>query len=505
MFAPRSQHIPRTHSVYHQPTTSKKNLNKENANANVFPSKTPSRPGKNAMGTGMGMGTAMRMGLGLKTEGRDRNVLGGGAGSGGQAGAGKGKGKADGSDIEPKRLFASTSTKSSLPPSKSLSSMPTIPPSGKTTTTTNAHRTPAPQRRTYQALRTPAPALLPDPAPTPLPSATRTRRRSRQSLSNISLTPIKAQIESHFVTPAPVAWEEELSLGSIEEVGHEVLQGVQEEQEEDWEPEYMPPPVEELPWAPAWDHPDLAQIFSILSALPPMWTISDEPTIKEVPPFEATSEEIPSLTLTGDDELEEDWLRPKPVDNQSLRTTKPRVTFGGVSAQSMTQGRTTARQAMVSPNKPSTTRPITNPPVSSLKPALSRPRPAAPTSTSVSLLASRTTASRSVAAVPARSVAPGKTITRPSAPVPRPPVVRGRAEQMASTMQKEQRQEAKVDPKDMEMMSSWGNDLGLEDEVVLNLDLDLGLDGSAGSGVNAGQEAEIEKGVDGLQLDHQRV
>lgn len=67
MLAPRTIH---THRTYIHPTTSKKNVNKENAHA--LPSKTPSRmSGKQLIGPA----TGMRMGLGVKTEGRDRNVL----------------------------------------------------------------------------------------------------------------------------------------------------------------------------------------------------------------------------------------------------------------------------------------------------------------------------------------------------------------------------------------------------------------------------------------------
>jgi len=81
-------------------TTSKKNINKENAN--VLPSKTPSRVGggvgSSKLGGGIGVGgeigTMGRKGLGAKTEGRDRNVLGGQGGMGGE----KGKGK-EGEDI----------------------------------------------------------------------------------------------------------------------------------------------------------------------------------------------------------------------------------------------------------------------------------------------------------------------------------------------------------------------------------------------------------------------
>lgn len=67
MLAPRTIH---THRSYVHPTTSKKNVNKENAHA--LPSKTPSRIGGKQL---IGPATGIRMGLGVKTEGKDRNVL----------------------------------------------------------------------------------------------------------------------------------------------------------------------------------------------------------------------------------------------------------------------------------------------------------------------------------------------------------------------------------------------------------------------------------------------
>ncbi|KAK8861236.1 hypothetical protein IAR55_002055 [Kwoniella newhampshirensis] len=310
MFAPRSHHIPRTYSSIH-PTTSKKNTNKENATGNGLPTKTPSRAGKAVLG---GPSTSMKMGLGgmalgSKTEGRDRNVL-----SQSNREGGKGKGR-EGEDIEPKRLFANAPPKagSSIPPSKSLSSMPHLPT-----------RTPAPSKRlpSSQTLRTPAPSLIlqQQPAPTPLPSATRTRRRSRQSLSSIALTPIKADLqEASFVTPAPVGWEEEVSLGSIDEIIEgQVLEGLREvvEEEEDGEVEYMPPPVEELPWTPAFDHPDLKAIFDTLTKLPPMWA-PHEVTIREISELDVGDIPVDNIRLSGDDELEEAWLRPKPAPPKS--------------------------------------------------------------------------------------------------------------------------------------------------------------------------------------------
>lgn len=127
---------------------------------------------------------------------------------------------------EPKRLFASTSSKPGIQPSKSFSSFPTINP------TRTLHRTPGPSKSL--SLRTPAPA-----PPTPLPSASRTRRRSRQSL-----TPIKSSV-IEFKTPAPSGkWDEEISLGSIEGLNEldEVVE-VYEGEEGDDEVEYMPPPL----------------------------------------------------------------------------------------------------------------------------------------------------------------------------------------------------------------------------------------------------------------------
>lgn len=113
--------------------------------------------------------------------------------------------------------------------------------------------------------RTPGPANakpimgLP-PLQTPLPSASKPRRSSRRSTSiSISHTPAGPPIledkpkELGFATPAPgprnLGWDEGDSMGSISEglnelaLGPGVSGGLGEvvEEEEDGEPEYMPP------------------------------------------------------------------------------------------------------------------------------------------------------------------------------------------------------------------------------------------------------------------------
>ncbi|WVN87239.1 uncharacterized protein L203_102416 [Cryptococcus depauperatus CBS 7841] len=299
MLAPRT-----VHRAYGHPTTSKKNVNKENAHA--LPSKTPSRTsGKPQVAAPQ----SMRVGLGIKTEGRDHNML------QSQLGGGKGKVK-EMDDIEPKRLFANVS-KGNAPPSNSFPSMSSIPPLQA--------RTPGPRRTALlPTLRTPAPSLrlLVNPAPTPLPSATRARRRSRQSLTSTNgSTPLKTEPEGKkqdFVTPAPIRWEEELSLGSVEVDHLEELEEVEEE--EDGEPEYMPPPVQELPYNPGWEVPDFGELFGKLSSMPPMWGIGNETT---EPPDLMFKEEIIRLKLCDDELLEEDYLRPKvkPI-SQPIKTQK---------------------------------------------------------------------------------------------------------------------------------------------------------------------------------------
>ncbi|WWD16863.1 hypothetical protein CI109_101295 [Kwoniella shandongensis] len=444
MFAPRSHHIPRTYSSLH-PTTTKKNTNKENANG--LPTKTPSRPGKMALG-GPSTGMKLGMALGVKTEGRDRNVLMGQS----QGAGGKGKGR-EGEDIEPKRLFANAPPKagSSIPPSKSLSSMPHL-----------STRTPAPSKRLppSQTLRTPAPSLRLQqdlPAPTPLPSATRTRRRSRQSLSHISLTPIKASLEeASFVTPAhPGGWEEEASLGSIEEVVEgQMLEGLREVmEEEDGEVEYMPPPVEELPWTPAFDHPDLKSIFETLTLLPPMWA-PHEVTIREVPDLDIAELDVSGVRLSGDDELEEEWLRPKTKVND-------------VSAPSVPK-------KMVQATKPAPT---------SIRPGQ--------TPISRVALPSRPTTAASSAALSRRPLSTAtKPITKPPAPVPRPPAVKpfqnalrpnpnvaripSKTTSLAKTapeMKKVVQKPRKVDEADLKLFASWEDDIGEVETFDLGLDM----------------------------------
>ncbi|WVQ83470.1 hypothetical protein IAT38_005611 [Cryptococcus sp. DSM 104549] len=375
MLAPRTHQIHRTHTYGSlHPTTSKKNLNKENAHA--LPSKTPSRVGGKQL---IGPSTGVRMGLGVKTEGRDRNVL------VQQQGGGKGKGR-EGDDIEPKRLFANGPSKSStsIPPSKSLSSMPPIP--------SMPHRTPAPRRAApapSNNLRTPAPFTFtshpaPVPAPTPLPSATRTRRRSRQSLSNISLTPLKSSIEQqeappqpNFVTPAPVRWDEEVSLGSVEVEG---LEGVKEvEEEEDGDVEYMPPPVQELPYDPGWDVPDVTRIFTTLAAMPPLWMMDGE--ITEVPELVFVEESV-KMTLDDDEALEEEYMRAPARSIPTSAAPKPNAT------------------------RPTSNHPLIRPPTSSSTTTVPRRPPTAPLPSRANL----------------KPTLPSRTVTKPPAPVPRPPI-----------------------------------------------------------------------------------
>ena len=139
---------------------------------------------------------------------------------------------------EPKRLFTSVSSagpsKTTIAPSKSFSNLPPIPQ--------KVVKTPAPRRHAPTNLRTPAPIreIMPI-MPTPLPSAARTRRRSRQSLTPIG----QSQGGDQFKTPAPSGkWEEEISLGSIHAGLDQLALGeVAEVEEEDAEPEYMPPPM----------------------------------------------------------------------------------------------------------------------------------------------------------------------------------------------------------------------------------------------------------------------
>ena len=80
---PATHHFSRTYTSQNagHPTTSRKNLNKENAGA--LPSKTPSR----MTAKGLVPSTSIRVGLGVKSTIKDGNVQNGGGGEG------KGKGK----------------------------------------------------------------------------------------------------------------------------------------------------------------------------------------------------------------------------------------------------------------------------------------------------------------------------------------------------------------------------------------------------------------------------
>ncbi|KAL7421177.1 hypothetical protein Q5752_004062 [Cryptotrichosporon argae] len=252
---------PQTHAFQRTglPTTSRKNVNKENAQ---LPSKTPSRAGPSGpikMGLGGAPGTFTRTGLGAKTN--ERNMM----------------RRAD-EDIEPKRLFQASGK--GLPSSRSLASMPVLKP-----------KTPGPSRTlppssSRHMLRTPAPARAPKPAPTPLPSAQRTRRRSRAS---VTLTPEAP------TTPAAGRWEEEASLDSIaaEGVAAVGIDAVEEGDEaEDYEVEYMPPKPIPRDWEPAWTPPDLSATLEGMLSRPPLWTMHDNVPLEALPELRVEVEEV---------------------------------------------------------------------------------------------------------------------------------------------------------------------------------------------------------------------
>ncbi|EIW66168.1 hypothetical protein TREMEDRAFT_65770 [Tremella mesenterica DSM 1558] len=251
--APRSHFIPRTYTTtVHPHTTARKKTNKEND----LPTKTPSRAGPTT-GVLKTVNTGIRAGLGTTVQ-RDRNIV-----------------HVDShEDIGPKRLFQSTNKpqpSDSMKPSKSLTFSQHIHPVQHT-------KTPGPKQKSLQQnrLRTPGPGIqVKQPDPAPLPSAARTRRRSRQS---ISLTP--AQAEKSYQTPAPShKWEDEISLGSIEE-GLEGLQmegeGKMFEVTGEEDVEYMPPKMQEIPYSPPWGHVDYVSQLERLASLPPLWSPSDD-------------------------------------------------------------------------------------------------------------------------------------------------------------------------------------------------------------------------------------
>ncbi|KAK4686774.1 hypothetical protein P7C73_g3343, partial [Tremellales sp. Uapishka_1] len=337
---PRTQQLSRS---YTSQTTSKKNLNKENAHG--LPSKTPSRAGPSEgpikMGLGNGPPTGIRMGLGAKTVGRDKNVM----IETNQLG-GKGKGK-EGEDIAPKRLFQSTSKQ--LPSSKSFGSFPLIP----------SQRLP-PSTSISRNLRTPGPVhVIEQSAPTPLPSAGRTRRRSRHSI-----TPIKSVEPSEsFLTPGPSGRFDDEHNNSLEidaVVGLGEVAEVEEVGSED-ELEYMPPRAIELPYTPPWELPDLREIFVNLSALPPLWEPYDE-NLAFIPEPEfypvdmdadkiklcSGSRHILSSTLahshSDDDELEEPLFRKKATP--SLASSRPPSNVASGTKKTVLKGVATATSAM---------------------------------------------------------------------------------------------------------------------------------------------------------------
>lgn len=228
-----------------------------------------------------------------------------------------------------------------------------------------SNRTKTPARA--QVLRSPGlrPALA---ARTPLPSASKPRRSSRRS-SSISLTPavplepVQQPTQQQFATPAPKQkhWDEGDSLGSISEGLNELALGpaLDEvvEEEEDGEPEYMPPRPEResptsraasllvilkltpaaLPWEPLGAVPSVDEDMRVVMGLPPLWSMAIQPhDVPPMPELEPPSELNPDLcggserrgkaTLADrvdDDELEEPMFRHLKKAELPLRMTRP--------------------------------------------------------------------------------------------------------------------------------------------------------------------------------------
>ncbi|ORX36475.1 hypothetical protein BD324DRAFT_681959 [Kockovaella imperatae] len=418
---PSTSHFSRTYHHIPNPihTTSRKNLDKENA-ASGLPSKTPSRAGL----LGKAPGTSIRVGLGPKigTAGgaKDGNALGGGGAGGGQQAEKGEKGKGDAHDIEPKRLFAST-TKQAL--------------TNAAPTQSKSHKTPGPRRQvqTFASLRTPAPSAAqipnfvspthhlsnlqlsttrtklnapkshsskqspgptplpssksrqsikpgqPSPGPTPLPSAARTRRRSRQSL-----TPSQPE----FQTPNP-RWEEEHSLGSITEGPEAVdLGGINEveelDEEMDDEPEYMPPSVQELPWEPPFEMPDQASLAK-LASVPPLWQPGGPSESVQDPDLEPSCEETTAVRLCDEEMLEEPEFRrlaakpsvmpvPRPIAPPGAKSSRARLPVGrGPLAQTALARKLPGAQSSTTfPRQTPFQRPIARPLAASGPKAVSR-------------------------------------------------------------------------------------------------------------------------------------
>ncbi|KAI9632239.1 uncharacterized protein MKK02DRAFT_40543 [Dioszegia hungarica] len=347
MFYPATSHPTRT---YGAPTTGRRKLAVHNENnldglgGRGLPSKTPSRAGPSgpngAAGKAalLGSATVGRVGLGQKTEGKDRNVL------SGQPGAGVGKGKGKEEEIEPKRLFASTST---LPPSKSLSNLPFIP--------TKTPARPPPSSRKLPPNKTPAPStfrIAQDVSSTPLPSATR-RRRSRSSNGpggsgggagggGGGATPMRPTMRpaEEFRTPLPSAkWQdgdgegdspegsgglEVQGTGAEGDVGVvlDVLGEVEEESED--EVEYMPPKPDELPYELDWE-PQL-DIISLTRQLQTVPCVAFD-TIGEAPELSMEVDTEPrGIMLESDDKLEDPIFQREPaagVPSPPVRVAPP--------------------------------------------------------------------------------------------------------------------------------------------------------------------------------------
>lgn len=318
MFMPQSQ--PHHGRSYGAPSTVRRRGDKENAGA--LPSKTPSR---NALKQVAGPSTGRMLGKTI-----DRNVL-----------APKSDAPPPNDDIKPKRLFANVQA----PPS---TTRPVKPRSVKTP----AHaKTPAPYRD-----------VEPEPQPTPLPSAQRMRRRSRNSL----------------VRTPEHQWDQELSLDSIAEV--ELEPAAAPSPESDYELEYAPSPVKDVPYVPEWADsiPDPIETMKKLGSMRPMLF-----TAAPSPPKALEPVPMPTLELCDDDELEEPILRKvKPAQvatkPKAAPTAKPASRTlgirgpGGAARPGMSAARPPARPLAAS-SKPSASKPAAA--TSATRPATARTAP----------------------------------------------------------------------------------------------------------------------------------
>lgn len=355
MFMPQSQ--PHHSRSYGAPSTVRRRGDKENAGA--LPSKTPSR---NALKQVAGPSTG-RM-LGKATI--DRNVL-----------APKSDAPPPNDDIKPKRLFANVQ-----PPAS------TTRPVKPRTVKTPAHaKTPAPYRD-----------VEPEPQPTPLPSAQRMRRRSRNSLNR---------------TPEH-QWDQELSLDSIAEV--ELEPAIPPAIESDYELEYAPSPVKEVPYVPEWADsiPDPIETMTKLGNMRPMLF-----TAAPSPPKALQPVPMPTLDLCDDDEIEEPILRkakpaPTALKPKPAVATKPASRTLGIRGPSGV-ARPGAPAARPTARAPTAARPAVLKPASGTASAPPLASKTASSTRSVATSKPASTVSRPAPLGAARSV----TTTRPATTAPR--------------------------------------------------------------------------------------